>query len=160
MRIITIIFLALLSGAPSTRAAIPNHKDVVQRARDYYAHLSGPQRAFCVTNKTAYDLRAEQVGTFFKQTGYAERSSDVIIYRPAGETFDILGDSTGRATPQWNRTTPTGFGPVDHWRVPADPNSILSLCPTAFTPPSGETCESYKSRIIKLITDTPCQVTR
>lgn len=106
--------------------SIPNHLDVVQAARTYYAAYAGPQRAYLIVNKVAWDLRAEGAGMFFKDSGtaYLQRSLDIVIYKPAGETFDILGSAETDAVPQWNRTAPTGFGDVARWRQAVDPATI------------------------------------
>lgn len=128
----------LIIGSHSTaQTTIPNHKATVTAARATYNHLSGRQRAYCVVNKVSYDLRAENFGTFYKtgDNSYAQRSSDVIIVKPGGETFDILGDAEGSAVPQWGRTSPSGFGPVANWRIPADPATILAVCPQVTDPP-------------------------
>lgn len=116
-------------------AEIPNHKSTVVTARIFYAALSGPQRAFCIGNKVAYDLRGEGAGTFFKDSGqgYLQRSLDVLIYKPKGETFDILGNAENTADPQWGRTKPSGFGDVAKWRPAVDP-ATLSVCGSV-TPP-------------------------
>jgi len=98
--------------------SIPNHLDVVQAARNKFADLSGPQRANAIVNEVAYQLRAEGAGTFYKPSGsnYNERSLDIIIFKPDGETFDVLGNAEGDARPQWSRSEPTGFGDVTNWR--------------------------------------------
>jgi hypothetical protein len=108
-------------------ADIPNSKSVVERARTKYDHLSGPERAFRVVNQVAWDLRDLGAGLFFKPGGsqHNERSLDVIIFQPNGETFDVLGDAEGEARPQWGRTTPTGFGDVTRWRAPENPDPDL-----------------------------------
>lgn len=116
---------------PEPPVAIPNHKDVVERARAKYASYSGPQRAYLICNQVAWDLRGEGAGHLFKDSGseYNDRSLDIIIYKPNGETFDILGDAEGQARPQWSRTQPTGFGnPID-WRAAVDPASIVQPGP-------------------------------
>jgi len=110
---------------------IPNHKDVVEKMRLKYNSMpAGPERGYTITNATAWELRAEGAGTFFKDSGtqFNNRSIDILIYKhqaddPAGKgkTFDILGDAEGRATPQWARTNPTGFGDERVWRAPVEP---------------------------------------
>ena len=84
---------------------------------------SGEERAYHIVNQVAWDLRADGAGTFYKPSGanYKERSIDVIIYKPGGETYDILGDAEGIAKPQWTRTKPTGFGDVSKWRAAVPP---------------------------------------
>lgn len=112
---------------PEEPVAIPNHLDVVKAARVKYNSLSGAERAGNIVNQVAWDLRGEGAGTFYKNSGdnYNDRSLDVIIYKPNGETFDILGDAEGAANPQWGRTQPTGFGDVAKWRAATDPGDSI-----------------------------------
>jgi hypothetical protein len=105
--------------------------EVVKRARAKYDHLEGEERAYHIVNQVAWDLKADgaslpqagQAGTFYKPSGanYNERSIDVIIYKPGGETYDILADAEGVAKPQWTRTKPSGFGDVSKWRAAVPP---------------------------------------
>lgn len=106
-------------------ATIPNHIDIVQRARSKYGESIGKERAYRIVNQVAWDLRNEGAGTFYKPSGdnYNERSLDIIIYKPNGETFDILGDAEKEANPQWARTKPSGFGDLSKWRVATDPGN-------------------------------------
>jgi hypothetical protein len=132
--------LAVLCGGVSAQVAIPNHKDTVTAARKAYAGLpAGRLRAYCIVNRTAWDLRLDGVGLFYKtgDNGYAGRSSDVVIYKPRGETFDILGDAEGAAVPQWGRTKPTGFGDVAMWRAPQDPATV-TVCGAVAPPPDPD----------------------
>jgi hypothetical protein len=132
---VALVAAVILTAPLDARAPIPNHLPTVKAARALYTSLNGPLRAYCIVNKTAWDLRSEGAGSFFKDSGsaYLQRSLDIVIYKPAGETFDILGDSENTATPQWGRTSPTGFGDVAKWRAPIDP-ATLSIC-GAILPP-------------------------
>ncbi len=114
--------------------------DVVKHARAKYAHLEGEERAYCIVNEVAWNLRADGAGTFYKPAGanYKERSIDVIIYKPAGETYDILADAEGIAKPQWSRTKPTGFGDVSKWRAAVPPIVIAPPTPTPEPEPEPE----------------------
>lgn len=130
------ILILLLLTATSAFAEIPNHKNVVTAARAKYDKLPpGRLRAYCIVNETVYVLRGEGAGLFFKtgDSSFADRSSDIIIYKPNAETFDILGDAENKAVPAWGRTTPTGFGPIAKWRAPLDPATITA-CKTAQPP--------------------------
>ena len=156
------IFVGVLASP-----AIPNHLETVKAARVTYTRLSGRNRAYCIVNKTAWDLRAEGVGTFYKigENSFADRSSDVIIYKST-DTFDILGDAEGQAVPQWGSTEPSGHGPIANWRAPIDPNTILNVCPMGVTPipptnpcpicpvcptcPPANNCTFEKAEIVKL----------
>ena len=117
---------------PPMSTPIPNHLNVVKAQRLKYAGLSGNERAGTIVNGTAWELRDEGAGTFFKDSGtnFEDRSIDVLIYKhrdgdPAGKgaTFDILGDAEGKANPQWSRTSPSGYGEADKWRAATDPGN-------------------------------------
>src|SRR5215203_2430378 len=138
-----------------TATVIPDHKNVVVNARAIYKALAGRNRAYCIVNKTAWDLRNEGAGTFFKtgESSYLDRSSDIIIYKPNRETFDILGDAEGVATPQWGRTSPSGFGPIANWRESVDPTTILGVCPVAIVPVPPVNCDACKAQVLELITE-------
>jgi hypothetical protein len=117
--------------APEGRAAvsIPNLKYLVVEARQRYAHLAGPQRAYRIVNAVCWEASKREnlrAGLFYKPRGtnYAERSLDVVMILPGGETFDVLGDAENEARPQWAPTEPTGHGDVDRWRKPVDPASL------------------------------------
>lgn len=101
--------------------AIPNHLDVVQRWRAHFNSLSGEERAYQVVNAVAYELRGEGCGVYKKPGGPHGVSSDVIIYKPNAETFDILRDAEGVAAPQWGRTQPSGFGDLSRWQAAVPP---------------------------------------
>lgn len=130
--------------------AIPNHLDVVTRARDYFAHLPpGPERAYRIVNRVAWELRADKVGLFHKTGGtrFHDRSLDVLMVDVALEgangripTFDVLRDAEGKAEPAWSRTRPTGFGDRSKWRAadappdaPIEPQLGVVLSPTEVT---------------------------
>ncbi len=122
-----IVAVVCFTSALFAQQSIPNHIETVKTARKTYAGLpAGRLRAYCIVNRVAWDLRGDGVGLFFKEgeNGYNSRSSDVVIYKPRGETFDILGDAEGAAVPQWGRTQPTGFGDVALWRAPQDPATV------------------------------------
>lgn len=129
---------------------IPNHLDVVQRARVKYASLSGVERAGKIVNQVAWDLKAEGAGAYAKTSGtnYQGRSVDIIIYKPGGETFDILGDAEGNADPQWGRTTPTGLGDVNLWRAATDPGGVIEPPPPP-PPPTGTTLDDVMDMLQK-----------
>lgn len=122
---------------------IPNHVDVVKKWRAVYKDLAGPERAGRIVNAVAWDLRGEGAGTFFKDAGdnWNHRSMDVIIYKPGGETFDILGDAEGNANPGWARTKPTGFGAISKWRAAVEPELGPPEPPPPPPPPSDEVGE-------------------
>jgi hypothetical protein len=111
--------------AESRAALIPNLKNLVVAARAKYANEEGQRRAYLVVNQVCIDAQKEglRAGLFYKPNGtnYAERSIDVVIIAPGGETFDILKDAENTAEPTWSRTTPTGFGDIRKWRAPVDP---------------------------------------
>jgi hypothetical protein len=109
--------------------SIPNLKYLVVEARAKYAHLSGEERAYRVVNQVAWDARQREnlrAGLFYKPSGtnFAERSIDVVMILPGGETFDVLGDAENDAVPQWRPTEPTGKGDVQKWRAPVDPKLL------------------------------------
>jgi hypothetical protein len=132
-------------GPPS--ASIPNHLDVVKEARERYADKSGPERAGLICNYVAWTLREEGAGTFYKPSGgnWNQRSMDAIIFKPNGETFDILGDAEGDANPQWVRTKPSGFGDPAKWRAATDPDGL-----TAPPPPPPPSDDSVKETLIAI----------
>lgn len=101
--------------------AIPNHIETVRKWRAVYAGLSGPERAYQIVNGVAWDLGGEGCGLYAKENGPHGVSQDVVIFRPEGETFDILGDAEGQAKPQWSRTQPTGFGDLSRFRPATEP---------------------------------------
>jgi hypothetical protein len=110
--------------------------EVVQRARAKYAYLpAGPERAHRIVNEVGWELRNDGAGLLYKPAGtnYNERSLDVIIYKPGGETYDILIDAEGAAKPAWGRTKPTGFGDVSKWRAAVPP---IGVEPEPGEPPS------------------------
>jgi hypothetical protein len=76
-----------------------------------------------------------RAGLLFKSSGnrYADRSIDVVIIAPGGETFDILKDAENKAEPTWSRTTPTGFGDIRKWKAPVDP-ALLDPPPPVVPP--------------------------
>jgi hypothetical protein len=76
-----------------------------------------------------------RAGLLYKPSGnnYAERSIDVVIIAPGGETFDVLGDAEGDARPQWAPTEPTGRGDIAKWRAPVDP-ALLEPPPPVVPP--------------------------
>lgn len=125
--------------------AIPNHLDVVKAARQKYAAESGIKRAGLITNQVAWDLRSEGAGLLAKTSGdnYQGKSADTIIYKPGGETFDILGNGEGSADPQWTRTQPTGFGDVSKWVAASEPagtsNPPPPVDPPVDPPPTSTT---------------------
>jgi hypothetical protein len=109
--------------------SIPNLKYLVTEARAKYAHLSGEERAYRVVNQVAWDARQREnlrAGLFYKPSGtnYAERSLDVVMILPGGETFDVLEDAEGKAEAKWSPTRPTGKGDVLKWRAPVDPKLL------------------------------------
>jgi hypothetical protein len=109
--------------------SIPNLKYLVTEARAKYAHLSGEERAYRVVNQVAWDARQREnlrAGLFYKPSGtnYAERSLDVVMILPGGETFDVLEDAEGKAEAKWSPTRPTGKGDVQKWRAPVDPKLL------------------------------------
>lgn len=126
--------------------SIPNHLSVVTAARSKYSSFTKEKRAFCIVSQVAFDLKAEGAGTFFKNSGtsYNERSIDVIIYKPNKETFDILGDAEGSATPQWRRTEPTGFGDIKLWREPQNPDSLGCKIETPLPEPISDDRKKLK----------------
>jgi hypothetical protein len=123
--------------AESRAALIPNLKNLVVAARAKYASESGPKRAYLIVNQVCIDAQKEglRAGLLYKPSGnnYAERSIDVVIIAPGGETFDVLGDAEGDARPQWSRTEPTGFGDITKWRAPVDP-ALLEPPPPVVPP--------------------------
>jgi hypothetical protein len=121
--------------------AIENHLDVVQRAREKYADLKNVERAGKIVNQVAWDLAHEGAGLFYKPggTNYNKRSIDVIIFKPNGETFDVLGDAEGIAKPMWTRTKPSGKGPIANWRAATEPDAVPGTPPVEpAKPPSTE----------------------
>jgi hypothetical protein len=124
---------------------IPDHKDVVTRARAKYSQVRpSPERGYRITNQVAWDLRGEGAGMFYKSSGnqFNQRSIDVVIYKTRegdpsgkGQTFDVLGDAEGDARPQWARTTPTGYGDTKNWRPAIDPGDAPAPIPPDPTPP-------------------------
>jgi hypothetical protein len=147
---------------PPMPEPIPNHVDVVKRNRAKYAALTGKERAGRVVNGTAWDLRAEGAGTFYKPSGdnWNDRSLDILIYKhrsgdPAGKgaTFDILKDAEGSATAQWSRSDPTGWGDEDLWRSPTNPGEAPVPEPP---PPEGNIkprLEDIRNRMAACVTD-------
>jgi hypothetical protein len=140
---------------------IPNHLDVVKRARTKYAGLSGPERAGHIVNQVAWDLQAEGCGTFYKKSGdrYNDRSLDIVIYKRRagdpeghGQTFDILKDAEGKADPQWSRSEPTGFGDEHNWRAATNPGDV----PEPEPEPPGNVkprLEDIRNRMAACVTD-------
>jgi hypothetical protein len=109
--------------------SIPNLKYLVTEARAKYANLTGEERAYRIVNQVAWDARQREnlrAGLFYKPggTNFAERSIDVVMILPGGETFDVLGDAEGDAEPRWAPTTPTGKGDIQKWRAPVDPTLL------------------------------------
>jgi uncharacterized coiled-coil protein SlyX len=106
--------------------SVDNHLNLVVKARAKYDAFPGRQRAYLICNAVAWELRLEGAGLFYKTgtNSYAERSSDVLIFRTGAETFDILGDAEGQAIPAWGPTQPTGHGPIANWRAPLDPATL------------------------------------
>jgi hypothetical protein len=103
--------------------SIPNGLNHVKAARAKYASKSGNERAFLICNYVAWQMRNDGAGCFYKSSGnhYRGASIDVLIFKPHGYTFDILGDAEGDARPQWSATQPTGRGDVKRWLAPVDP---------------------------------------
>jgi hypothetical protein len=118
--------------------SIPNLKNLVSQARVKYDAFAGPHRAHLIVNQVCWDAQAlgYQAGLFFKPggTNYNQRSLDVVIFKPVGETYDCLVDAEGKAAPAWERTTPTGLGDVDKWRAPVDPASLVPGAPPVEPP--------------------------
>jgi hypothetical protein len=118
--------------------SIPNLKYLVVEARARYAHLKGPERAYRIVNAVCWEASKREhlrAGLFFKPggTNFAERSLDVVIIAPGGETFDILGDAEGKAEARWAPTEPTGHGDLGKWRPPVDP-ALLEPPPPVVPP--------------------------
>jgi hypothetical protein len=113
--------------------SIPDLEYLVKVAREKYDALSGPERAYRVINQVCWDAKLQlglDAGLFYKPRGahFAQRSLDVVIFRPNGETFDALKDAEGKAEATWGRTKPTGIGDVTKWRAPVNP-VLLNLPP-------------------------------
>lgn len=117
---------------PKPMPEVPNHLDVVTRMRAKYAHLSGNHRAYTVTNASAWELRNEGAGLFYKPSGnnYNSRNVNVLVFKgnysaPAGkyQSFDVLRDAENKAVPVWQRTEPSGFSDVSKWRAPVPPEA-------------------------------------
>jgi hypothetical protein len=109
--------------------SIPNLKHLVVAARAKYAHLEGEERAHRIVNQVCWDATKSEnlrAGLFFKPNGtnFAERSLDVVMTLPGGDTFDVLADAEGKAEPQWRPTEPSGRGDVQKWRAPVDPRLL------------------------------------
>lgn len=128
--------LALILTLVALPAVAQEHKPVVVKARATYDSLTGTQRAFCIVNQVAWDLRVDGAGTFYKSSGtnVNKRSIDIVMYRESRKTFDILGDAENRAIPAWARTKPSGFGNAANWRAPDDPASLVG-CDVDVDPP-------------------------
>jgi hypothetical protein len=135
---------------PDVTISIPNHLDVVKEARARYADKSGPERAGLICNCVAWKLRNEGAGTFYKPSGdnWNQRSMDVIIYKPNGETFDILSDAEGDANPQWARTKPSGVGDPAKWRAATDPSGLTA--PPTPPPPPPPDDDSVREALIAI----------
>ena len=126
--------------------SIPNHLDVVKRARAVYNDRSGTDRAHAICAFVTWELRVQPEGSwgrFLKGDGVT-LSADVIGLRVTNQTwvdtYDILGDSEGAAVPQWGPTTPTGRGDLTRWRAavpPPDP-SPQPPTPEPEPPPTGD----------------------
>jgi hypothetical protein len=121
--IVTALLVWLLSVLPAA-AQTPNYKGVVVAARAKYAAMSGPERAYCVVNQTAWDLKGEGGGLFFKPSGnnVKQRSIDIVMFYPGAQTYDVLADAEGKAIPRWEPTKPTGRGDPAKWRAATDPD--------------------------------------
>lgn len=129
---------------------IPNHLDVVKRWRAVYGFLSGTERAFQVCNGVAWELRAEGCGLYAKPSGPHGVSQDVLIFKPGAETFDVLRDAEGAATPQWSRTTPSGFGDLTRWRAATEPVLPGPQPPDPPDPPNPEPPPAYDDTELRL----------
>jgi len=112
----------------------PNGLEIVKRNRVKYNDLgAGPKRAWTVTNASAWDMRNDGAGMFFKDSGteYNDRNINCILFkhRPGvdpsgkGEMYDVLRDAEGIAEPRWGRTNPSGYGDITKWRAPVEPES-------------------------------------
>jgi hypothetical protein len=109
-----------------TERIISNQIDVVKKYRRLYNNYKGEQRAYLIINATAWELRGGGAGLFFKDAGtrYADRSVDVIMFKPENYTYDVLRDAPNKCEPAWSRTRPTGQGDPRKWRAPIDPATL------------------------------------
>jgi hypothetical protein len=125
---------------PEPEVSIPNGLNHVKAGRAKYASKSGNERAFLICNYVAWQMRNEGAGCFYKSSGnhYRGASIDVLIFKPHGYTFDILGDAEGEARPQWSATEPTGRGDIRKWLAPVDPATLDPKPPTPQPTPTPE----------------------
>jgi hypothetical protein len=86
-----------------------DHTDVVARIKSALeakgVSLTGPDGAFEITGRVAWELRGEGAGLLDKPGGNQSHgfATDIICY-PDGQLWDILGDGGGANNPQWNES--------------------------------------------------------
>lgn len=122
---------------PPMPPTIPNHKSTVERWRKFYDHLPpGSERAFRVSNGTAWDHREEGAGILSKPSGHNFNgyATDIVVYKD-GRHFDVLVDGEGEARPTWRLiTNPPTVDPA-RWRAPINPNMTPGPDPEPPPPP-------------------------
>jgi hypothetical protein len=114
-----------------------DHTDVVARIKSALEakgiSLTGPDGAFEITSRVAWELRGEGAGLLDKPGGNQSHgfATDIICY-PDGQLWDILGDGGGANIPGWresDKVDPSRYRPakqMDDIPDPPDPDPKLS----------------------------------
>jgi hypothetical protein len=104
--------------APTDQAALV--AVIKQRLEDRGLNLSGPDGAFEITRRVAWELRDQGAGVLSKTTGNNAHgfAVDIVCFRD-GTYADCLVDAGGANTPAWQING--GVIDVSRWTAPSDP---------------------------------------
>lgn len=107
---------------------------IKQALEDRGVSLFGPDGAFEITKRVAWDLRDDGAGLLAKSTGNDAHgfAVDIIAY-PTGAYVDCLIDAGGVNTPAWQIHSDV----IDpsRWRPPSDPGDVLAPPAPPVDPP-------------------------
>lgn len=99
----------------------------------------GDQAAYTIVNNVAYQHRADGWGLKYKPEGhnFNQRAVDILIHKPSGRSFDVLGNSETDGIPTWNELTGSDAVPISLWRAPVAPATPIPVdpVPTPVDPP-------------------------
>ena len=165
-----IAFVILFLFLPSPLAGQSHRETVVEVKRQVVAQgisISGPCGAFQITKRVAWVLRSEGYGLIAKGGNHCEGYSTDAVILPSGVHYDILGDSGGTNSPEWNLVVNEHTGepylrPGDY-RAPFDPEPagptpvpVPEPVPPVPTPepPADEQLDRIESKLDQHIAST------